>query len=141
MNLGFNKVTDSTLYKLRFSTQQEMQIKFLGPNAYPYEEFYSVGMLFGRGFTGKYGQIYFSGGFGITGGVKRGRSLYSTPKFIGGSTTYEEVKFISPSIPIEIEVLPIPRKYNGVGFALYGDLNLERPMFGFVVKIRLVKLR
>jgi len=35
----------------------------------------------------------------------------------------------------------MPIKYLGVGVSLFGDLNLKRPMYGFVFKFGLGKLR
>jgi len=140
-NFGVNLIFDSTLYKLRFLNQQEFDL--FGPD--PLEEFYSVGMMIGKGFAGKFVQIQFSGGLGITGGIKRGELLYTEPSSgwfdIGDPRHFERDRFISPSIPLEIDILIMPIKYLGVGVSLFGDLNLKRPMYGFVFKFGLGKLR
>jgi len=140
-NLGVNLISDNTLYKLRFLNQQEFKI--FGPG--PLEESYSVGMMIGKGFKGKYIQILFSGGLGITGGIKRGKLLYTEPSSgwfdIGDPRHFEKERFISPSIPLEIDLLIKPIKYLGAGVTLFGDLNLKRPMYGFVLKFGLGKMR
>ena len=140
-SLGVNLIADSTLYRLRFLNQREFKI----PAPDPLEESYSVGMMIGKALTGKYIQIEFSGGLGITGGIKRGRLLYTSPPsgwiWVGDPGHYEKDEFMSPSIPLEIDLLIKPIKYLGVGFSLFADLNLKSSTYGLMFKLGLGKLR
>jgi hypothetical protein len=140
-NLSVNMINDSTLYKVRFLNLQEFQL--FGPD--PLEEFYSVGMMVGKGFSGKYIQVFFSGGLGVTGGIKRGKLIYTEPGQgwfdLSGPGHYEKERFILPSIPLEIDMLIKPIKNLGAGITLFGDLNWARPMYGFIFKFAIGKLR
>jgi hypothetical protein len=83
----------------------------------------------GRGFTNQYVQIYFSGGLGITQGNNR------------FPDRYDKDFFIAASIPLEIDLMVIPINNLGAGVTLWGDLNVKRPMTGFIVKIGIGKFR
>jgi hypothetical protein len=87
----------------------------------------------------------FSGGLGITGGIKRGDLLYTEPSTgwfnIADGRRFEKDQFISPSIPLEIDLLFKPIKFLGVGFSLFGDLNFNRPMYGVALKLGIGQLR
>ncbi|MFA5646790.1 MAG: hypothetical protein WC951_00655 [Bacteroidales bacterium] len=95
-NLGLNLVSGSILYKIRTLINTEFDL--FGPT--PSEEFYSLGALIGKGFSTDYIHIYFSGGIGITGGVKRGEYLYTEPSSgwldIGDGRNYERETFLLP---------------------------------------------
>jgi len=140
-NLGFNLIHDSKLYKVRFLNNKEFQL--FSPD--PLEEFNSVGILIGKGFSGKYIQIQFSGGLGVTSGLKRGKLLYTDPSKgwfdISNLNHYDKDRYITPSIPLEIDLLVKPIKFLGLGITLFGDLNYKRPMYGLIFKFGLGKLR
>ena len=141
--LGVNLFVDSTFYKVRLMHYQEFNL--LG--AYPSEEFNSVGVLIGKGLSSKYIQVQFSIGLGIIGGVKRGDFLYNKSSSNQGwislmsQSYYSKDGFLTPSIPVEIDLLLKPIKYTGFGLSLFGNLNLIRPMYGLVFKVGLGKLR
>lgn len=111
---------------------RHQEFELFGPD--PMEESYSVGMMIGKGFRRKHIQIQFSGGLEIIGGIKRGKSLSENPSSgwfsLDDPRHYEREKFISPSIPLEINLMIIPTKYFGPGISIFGDLNLKRPMYG-----------
>ncbi len=140
-NLAVNLINNNTLYKIRFLNHQEF--KLFGPD--PLEDFYNLGMMMGKGFSGKYHEIQVSGGLGITGGVNRGKLLYVEPSQgwfnISNPNHYEKEKFITPSIPLEIDLIIKPIKFLGAGATLFGDLNYKKPMYGFLIKFALGKLR
>jgi hypothetical protein len=120
-----NLISDNTLYKIRFLYHTEFHMFEYGPT----EKFFSVGLMSGRGLSGEYVQIHFSGGLGITGGKNR------------VSGPFERDYFITPSIPLEIDMIIKPLKYLGAGVNLWGDLNFKRPMSGMVLKLGIGKFR
>jgi len=138
--ISVNLYKDSVLYKIRFLNYDEFNL--FGPS--PSEEFYDIGMMIGKGFSGKYAQILFSGGLGVTGGIKRGKLLYTEPSgdfSIDDPRHFDSDRFITPSIPLEIDVLFKPIKYLGAGVSLFGNLNLKQPMYGFAIKFSIGKMR
>ena len=140
INLGVNLISDSTLYKFRAITCEEFEL--FGPT--PTERYLSMGLMLGKGFSTKFLQIYFSAGLGITGGIIRGDYLYSEPSegfFDLGGRHYEKNNFVSPSLPLEVDIMLKPINTMGIGLSAFGDLNLKRPMYGFVAKFNFGKLR
>jgi len=135
--LSVNLFNDKTFYKISFIRNEEWAL--LGDM--PYEKYYSVGILLGKGFSRKYYQFQFSGGLGITGGIKRGDFLYNDGDWPFSTDYYERDKFITPSIPVEIDLLLKPIKYAGIGVTLFGNLNFVRPYCGFALKLSMGKLR
>lgn len=138
--LGANLVFDSTQYKLRTLLHDEFLL--FGPS--PSEKYYSVGALIGKGIYTRFIQIQVSAGLGVTGGITRGDLLYTEP--IGGGwfdfsdrRRFEEKRFFTPSIPIEIDLLITPFKFVGVGFSLFGELNPKRPLYGAALKLGIGK--
>ncbi|MPN53579.1 hypothetical protein SDC9_201243 [bioreactor metagenome] len=138
MNLGANLFKDSTLYKVRFLWNKEFDL--LGSND-PSEEFYSAGVMIGKVRSNQYIQFRYSGGIGVIGGVKRGdKLLYTTGSWLK-KNYYGEENFITPSIPLELDLIFKPIKHFGIGFAIWGELNYKRPMGGIIFKIEVGKLR
>ena len=134
--LSVNLFNDHTFYKISFIRNKEWAL--LGDK--PYEVYNSVSILLGKGFSRKYYQFQFSGGLGITGGIKRGDFLYNAGGWFDPDY-YESDKFITPSIPLEIDLLLKPIKYAGIGVTLFGNLNFVRPYCGFAIKLSMGKLR
>ena len=139
-NLCVNMIIDSTIYKIRLNNYQEFQLWGIDP----VEQFNSLGILIGKGYSSKYIQLYFSAGFGIIDGVKRGKLLYTDigqSWFSFNADHYEKDRFSTLSIPIEVDLLLKPIKYVGVGVSFYCDLNYKRPMYGIIFKFAIGKLR
>ncbi|MDY0198735.1 MAG: hypothetical protein RBR68_13065 [Tenuifilaceae bacterium] len=129
LNLGFNLIHNDTQYKLKTLFNGQFVIDGLA------EQYYSVGALFGKGFSWKYFQITPSVGLGVTGGLVRGDLLY-TPSY-----HYEKDYFVSPSIPLEIDLMLKPLKFLGIGASVWADLNLKRSMYGVTLKLGVGKFR
>ncbi|MDD2565086.1 MAG: hypothetical protein PHU27_12805 [Salinivirgaceae bacterium] len=139
-NVSFNMLNKSLLYKIRYMIHDELVIF----NVTPSEKYQEVGMLIGTGYSVKWFQCFVSGGIGLISGTQRGDILYTTPSdwfSLGGTNYYEMDKFITPSIPIELELTLKPIKYMGVGFSLYGNLNLKQSLYGFTIKLGIGKMR
>ena len=138
-NTSINLINkESLFFKARYLNLQEFSLE--GPN--PSEYFSSGGIMIGKVFLKKYGHCAFLCGIGETGGMKRGKFFYEIPNtIIGDGRLYEKVYFNAISIPLEIELQYKPIKYLGIGISFFGDLNLKRPMCGFLFKIGLGKLR
>ncbi len=138
--ISANLYKDSLLYKVRYQAYEEFNL--FGPH--PSEEFYDIGIMLGKGFSGKYSHILFSCGLGVTGGTMRGKLLYTEPTgdfSINDPRHFEGDRFITPSIPLEIDILFKPVKYLGAGVIFYGNLNFKQPMYGFVIRVGIGKLR
>jgi len=137
-NFSANLINNRTLYKIRFLYQEEFNM--FGPT--PSEKFYCSGIMLGKGFMWEKVRLQLSGGLGITGGIKRGKYLYSSSSWfhIGDRRYYEEERFFSPSIPLEIDFIIKPLNYLGLGVVFFVELNSKRPMFGFVLKLSIGKL-
>ncbi len=136
-NTSINFMQNRISLKIRYLNHEELNI--LGPS--PAERFNSVGFLIGKSILAKYGHCSFVGGIGIVSGTKRGNLLYTNSTLIGDGRHYERNSFTSISIPLEVDLQYSPFKYVGIGTSLYCDLNLKNPMWGFLFKIALGKLR
>lgn len=135
MNFGANLIKDSMLYKIRFI--RHIEWNFRGPNVL--ENVYNAGVMIGkRCWSSQNIQLMYSGGIGVIGGVERGEKLLSN---IDGTSDYGKENFITPSIPLEINLIFKPKKYFGFGLAIFGELNHKRPMYGAIFKVGIGKLR
>ena len=146
-NTSINFINKKSLFfKARYLNLQEFSLE--GPN--PSEYFSSGGIMIGKVFLKKYGHCAFLCGIGETGGMKRGKFFYESSDTTNNIIDimgdlrvrhYEKNYFNSISIPLEVELQFKPIKYVGIGISFFGDLNLKRPMCGFLFKIGLGKLR
>ncbi|HBS87790.1 MAG: hypothetical protein A2W91_11255 [Bacteroidetes bacterium GWF2_38_335] len=132
-NADVNIVLDSTLYKIKYF--QTLKFDLFGP--LPHERTYNVEFMAGKGFSGKFAQVYFCAGLGIVYGIIRGKLLYVDPfpGFFEDPKHYERKTFVSPSIPVEIDITLKPVMVLGITGTLYGNLNFKRPMCGVGLKI------
>lgn len=105
----------------------------------PFEIYYNLGLLFGKGISWTHAQGYFSGGVGFTTGIKRGEFLNVEP--LDQRNYFKLDRFISISVPMEIEFVLKPEKFACVGIMFFLDINSVRPGFGFVYKIGAGNLR
>ena len=142
-HLSVNLLNDSTIFKIKFSGNVEWEwgLYFSGP--VPEEVYYSVDFMVGRGFSIEYFHLQYSFGLGVTWGVKRGKFIRRTQQFLffGPYDVYEEDKFISPSIPLEMDLLLKPIKYAGLGVSIFGNLNFFRPYYGIALNLSIGKLK
>lgn len=141
IGISLNVVNQKHLYKVRYINYDEFII--MGPS--PSENHHEVGLQYGKGFSSKRTQIYFSGGIGFTTGITRGDYIPPEPSgswfSLNLSEQYEKEYFFTPSIPLEIEFLYKPVNFAGIGFAFNGNLNVKRPSVGLTIKIGLGKFR
>jgi hypothetical protein len=136
-NTSVNYMQNKISYKIRYLYNEEFDI--FGPS--PAERFKSGGILIGKSILANYGHCSFLGGIGMVSGTKRGNLLYTNSTLIGDGRHYERNSFTAISIPLEVDLQYSPFKYFGIGTSLYCDLNLEYPMWGFLFKIALGKLK
>jgi len=128
----------SMVYKIRYLNLEEFNL--YGPS--PSEKYTSGGIMIGKVYFAKYGHCAFLCGIGETGGIKRGKFIYENINILfGDGRNYESVSFSTVSIPLEVDLQYKPIKYIGIGTSFFCDLNLERPMCGFLFKIGLGRLR
>ena len=141
-HFGANLFKDSTtFYKIKYSRIEEVSdYWFTGPR--PEERYNSFSLMIGKGFSRKHIQLQYLGGLGITGGMKRGKFIKKTGLWLITSyDVYEEDKFITLSIPLEVGFTYKPGKSIGIGVTLFGDLNQVRPYYGLALKLSAGKLR
>ena len=139
-NISINLMKENLLYKIRNLNYTEFNVFWPTPD----EKFNEVGLMIGKGFSGKFTHVLLSGGLGITEGTKRRKYLYTEPNGdfnIHDSRHYESDHFITPSLPIEIEVMFKPVSFIGAGVSLFGNLNFETPVYGFMCKFSIGKMR
>ncbi len=133
--VSINYVQDGILYKLRFNVSEEFIL--FGPR--PTEISFNSGVLYGKLFSHRFLQVQFSGGLGLTWGTKRGELLYVEPGQgwfnISDGRVFEADKFITPSIPLEMEVYIVPVRFVSLSAGLFCDINLKMPTFGFLIKV------
>lgn len=132
----FNYIHNNTLYRARFIENQEFDL--FGPS--PNESDKSFGLMISKSRTSKVIGLNASIGLGITSGFTRGE-LIEESSFTRWSDLYERKKYISPSIPIELDFIIKPLKFVGLGVSFIGDANLNRPYMGFMVKAGFGKYR
>lgn len=140
VNLGVNRVKNGTLIKIRSIFMAEFNV--LGPE--PLENYLSVGLLMGKGFSGKHTQIYFSGGIGIMRGIQRGDTLVGGPiteGFLFDNTRFEKESFFTPSIPLEMHFIFKPVKFLGAGLSIWFDANPKKSTMGTNLNLAFGKLR
>lgn len=107
----------------------------------PHEGYTSVDLTIGKGISKKYFLFHFSGGLGITTGIKRGAFIKTEPTFFGSYDVYEKDRFTAPSIPLELELMFKPTRWLGLGFGCFGNLNTVRSYGGGAFKLSLGRLR
>ena len=90
-----------------------------------------------------------SGGFGFIAGKKKGAYSHTVTHTSTGwfdlqpskVDYYNSERFFTPAIPLELDVQLVPIPYAGLGCALFANLNLKRPLVGFMVRFAVGKLR
>lgn len=136
--LDANFLKNGNNWKLRFIRESEFNL--FGPE--PGEKFYDIGFLYGRVTKSKIVRFSISGGLGIIGGVKRGAFLEKNPGIFGlfGYDSYETEHILAPAIPLEID-LSLISKYIGIGLTGYANLNYEKSIAGFIIRLEFGKIR
>lgn len=100
----------------------------------PVENFWSVGMQYGRGVNTKSVTLYFSAGLGIVSGVKRGALISHDGGWFGGNN-YERIEYFAPSVPVDVTISFKPFRKFGMGFSIVSDFNGKNSYTGFVLAI------
>ncbi|MGC1392009.1 MAG: hypothetical protein WA816_13315 [Bacteroidales bacterium] len=133
-----NFLKNGNNWKLRFIRESEFNL--FGP--VPGEKFYDIGFLYGRVSKSKIVRLSISGGLGLIGGVKRGAFLERNPGIYGlfEFDSYKTEHILAPAIPIEIDLSLISR-YIGIGLTGYANLNHEKSIAGFIIRLEFGKIR
>jgi len=135
--IDVNMLKYKTLLKVRFTECSEIG-PFLNQ---PEEKYHNGSLMVGKGLYKKYFQLSLSVGIGLTKGVIRGDFISGSEVGLFGSDLYKKESFLSPSIPIELELSFIPLKQISLATSFFVDLNLKNPMYGFLMKCSLGKMR
>lgn len=105
--------------------------------AHPHENFWDVGILYGRNIKTENKFTSIEIGIGVTSGVKRGRKLYQY--FL--SAWYERLYYITIGIPIECQLLWMPTSFWGMSITGFANLNRKNSFGGILFSIPFGKLR
>lgn len=136
---GFSPVADinllkgSTLYKIRYQYNKESAALTNIPPAM--EQFTNLSAMVGKVYSLRFVHFAVSTGVGVTRGVKRGSLIENAPK-----AKYEEESFITPSLPIEFNIL-FGRFMNGSDISFFADLNYKIPNYGMGLRFALGKFK
>jgi hypothetical protein len=134
-DLSLNKIIESAdgikyknnSFKIRFIRYSELVEK--GHNGRINE----LDILFGKTY-GNIFQLSISGGFGVLQGYDFLNVSVYPPPF------YQNIVYRSLNIPIELGVSMVSQ-FLGFGINAYANINFKKPIFGFIGKIELGKLR
>ncbi|MDY0201178.1 MAG: hypothetical protein WC951_00660 [Bacteroidales bacterium] len=132
LNLGANVIYKNIYAKLKTSYYSAMS---LGSNA-PLEKYFSAGILVGKVFFDENISIQLSGGLGITrlNLLSHWQDIQSEDGTYVSQLSEQEIIF-TPSIPLEVNFMVKPLKSVGMGFSVFADLNIKRPMCGVTLKL------
>ena len=133
LNIGANYLKNKNYWKLRLIWDYDIN-NFNIWGIKPKEQYYDIGILYGKLFNKKTYRAYISAGLGVLAGVKRGEFLYSSG--LMGSSQYEAEHIFAPAIPLEIGLSSIPKKnIGGIGITGFVNLNIENILVGFIIKL------
>lgn len=99
----------------------------------PYENFWDVGILYGRNLKDERDFISISAGIAIVGGVKRGQhwgGVYNGNLII---QYYEKVPFLTIGIPIQFQIVKIPTPFWGLGVTGFANVNRKNTFVGILI--------
>lgn len=137
--LGASVQKNNTLYKLRYMYNHEVA---LFNSMSPPEYYNSYNFLLGRSIsnTGST-QINILAGIGVTSGIKRDELLTKSTLPVLVADKYSSERFVTPSLPLELEFMFKPFRYMGIGAGLFFEINLKKPVFGFTGKAMLGRIK
>lgn len=140
-DIGINFVKNKNIYKAEYQYNEEFE---LFPKKLPVEYLHSINFLIGKQLSlDNFTYLQFAAGLGVIWGTIRGNTVIEERK--GGFSSiryyYNTKRPISPSIPIETELVFKPIKYAQIGVSLFGNINIKRPFYGFAVKAGIGKVR
>ncbi len=96
------------------------------------DEFFDVGVLYGRATEVRKFHQSISIGLGMVGGIRREGSLFS-------SEPSETIPF-TLNVPLELKMYWRPTRYVGLGPYLFANLNTEHSVIGGALSIKIGKL-
>ena len=112
----------------------------------PEENALEIGVLYGRAFQGRFGLASLSAGLGVVTGVRHGALLYHVGSggWLFSSSSYdiyEEQVFRTIGIPVDAQLLLVPRPFLGIGLHGVANLNPERSYYGVLLCLSFGKER
>ncbi|ADY52488.1 hypothetical protein Pedsa_1935 [Pseudopedobacter saltans DSM 12145] len=138
-NIGINLLKKRVLYKIQF--QYDDEFKIMSPIS-PQENLYAFNILIGKQLILE--DMLFlqlTTGIGAISGELRGENILEKKSGLFAPTIYNKEKIITPSLPLETELIFTPIKYAKIGFSIFGNINTKRPFYGFAIKAGLGKVR
>lgn len=127
--------------KLRGIYSQEFNV--FGPR--PREEFFEISGLIGSSTKGELIRVSAFTGIGLFTGTERGKVGSTDPGTgwidLNDPRNYETDPVLTVGIPMEAGIELIPFDPIGLGIFGFANLNLDKPMCGFIVKLELLKVK
>lgn len=140
MLMDFGYAIEDNLFSCKIDYNYDISNMNLMGDDRPYEYFYDVGILYGLILTERKIQGSFSTGIGIFGGAMNGEYLWDG-SWVFDTDGYKIKKFNTINIPVEVQFNLIATQHFGLGFNLFGNLNLKRSLGGVLLKFRWGKLK
>lgn len=137
--ISFSHLNGKHLFTVRSTFNEELVI--FGPT--PAENAWDFGCMYGRVAKSNSGFASIAAGFGLVGGVRRGRYLGYEVNGSSwfGTSRYVADDFFTLGIPAELQAFWTPFSKLGIGITLYGNLNLERSFAGMLISLQIGNLR
>lgn len=129
------------LWQIRSIHTVEAQVSHLFDVDDPEENFWDVGILYGKNFKSKYLITSLSIGIGFVSGIRRGRYLYTEYHWLGEIRHYEKLPFYTAGIPIEAQISWIPTSFWGMGITAFANLNRRNSVVGILLSKSFGKLK
>lgn len=127
--------------KLRGIYSQEFNV--FGPR--PREEFFEFSGLIGSSLKGNLLRVSAFTGLGLFTGTERGNVTSTNPGTgwidINDPRNYESHDILTIGIPMEAGLEFIPLDQIGMSIFGFANLNLDKPMCGFIVRLELLKVK
>lgn len=142
MGIGATVHKNEILYRLMYMHNSESILGTLMVSPYEYYNCFSI-LLGKRISNSNLLQINLSGGIGVTSGLKRNELIEDQGPgyFFFPVESYTSEKFVTPSVPIELELMFKPIKYVGLGAGFFCEINFKKPLLGITGKAMLGKIK
>ncbi len=114
----------------------------LGNGSSPHERTRELSLLYEiAGHRSRWTFVSVSAGAGLVTGHLRGRYLTTQSTWLWGSSSiYEDVKFTTPGVALDVETSLTPFSFLGVGTNIFANINARSSYLGFLLTIQLGKV-
>jgi hypothetical protein len=142
MGMEFSYAKKKSLFSLKVDANIDISGWF--NDHFPNQEFYNLGIMYGRVKSNGKKQYSYSIGIGLIDGEMRGKYLYdesSTWIISYHNIVYENIKFRTINIPLEFQRNYLPFPHFGIGLNAFANINTKLISGGVLIKFRWGKLK